>query len=204
MPWCFLKSSCEDVSVYIWERNYWISLSLFGNCNSQLISPWTLSHTKRAISYFVTMFSKSCLLQRRQKASIWGKGLNLSHLQTHFDVSAADEFWKHCGKKEKDLIVFYGDVPYFLWDVFSVNRCSFVVCGKGLTISEQLYFSHFIALSNPPRWLSCRLSSFVREVTCLIPGHVIAEALKNGNNGFPSFAPRIVGLSLWTDSMVSG
>ena len=29
-----------------------------------------------AISSFVTMFSKSCLLQRRQKASIWGKGLN--------------------------------------------------------------------------------------------------------------------------------
>ena len=29
----------------------------------------------RAISSFVTMFSKSCLLQRRQKASIWGKGL---------------------------------------------------------------------------------------------------------------------------------
>ena len=29
-----------------------------------------------AISSFVTMFSKSCLLQRLQKASIWGKGLN--------------------------------------------------------------------------------------------------------------------------------
>ena len=28
-----------------------------------------------AISSFVAMFSKSCLLQRRQKASIWGKGL---------------------------------------------------------------------------------------------------------------------------------
>ena len=31
-----------------------------------------------AIFSFVTMFSKSCLLQRRQKASIWGKGLNMS------------------------------------------------------------------------------------------------------------------------------
>ena len=29
-----------------------------------------------AISFFVTMFSKSRLLQRRQKVSIWGKGLN--------------------------------------------------------------------------------------------------------------------------------
>ena len=31
--------------------------------------------SKRAISTFVTMFSKSRRLQRRQKASIWGKGL---------------------------------------------------------------------------------------------------------------------------------
>ena len=32
--------------------------------------------TFRAISSFVTLFSKSCLLQRCQKASIWGKVLN--------------------------------------------------------------------------------------------------------------------------------
>ena len=32
-----------------------------------------------AISSFVTMFSKSCLLQRRQKASIWGNGVNSSY-----------------------------------------------------------------------------------------------------------------------------
>ena len=31
-----------------------------------------------AISSFVTMFSKSLLLQRRQKVSIWGKGLTLN------------------------------------------------------------------------------------------------------------------------------
>ena len=30
-----------------------------------------------AISSFVTLFSKSCLLQRLQKVSIWGKGLML-------------------------------------------------------------------------------------------------------------------------------
>ena len=35
-----------------------------------------------AISSFVTMFSKSCLLQRRPKASIWGKGLNSKWLFT--------------------------------------------------------------------------------------------------------------------------
>ena len=33
-----------------------------------------------AISYFVTMFSKSCLLQKRQKTSIWGKGLIYFHI----------------------------------------------------------------------------------------------------------------------------
>ena len=33
-----------------------------------------------AISSFVTMFSKSCLQQRRQKVFIWGKGLNLIYL----------------------------------------------------------------------------------------------------------------------------
>ena len=42
-----------------------------------------------AISSFVTIFSKSCLLQTRRKASIWGKGLmrktlanKISHLFT--------------------------------------------------------------------------------------------------------------------------
>ena len=38
--------------------------------------------TFRAISSFVTMFSKSRLLQRRQKASTLGKGLNMSNLPT--------------------------------------------------------------------------------------------------------------------------
>ena len=37
-----------------------------------------------AISFFVTMFSKSRLLQRRRKASIWGKGLNVSILDSHY------------------------------------------------------------------------------------------------------------------------
>ena len=35
------------------------------------------NYTFCATSSFVTMFSKSCLLQRRQKASICGKGLIL-------------------------------------------------------------------------------------------------------------------------------
>ena len=39
--------------------------------------------SKRAISSFVTMFLK-------KKASIWGKGLNLFHIETHFDTTAAE------------------------------------------------------------------------------------------------------------------
>ena len=48
-----------------WKYFYWIAYNR--NC-----SFW-------AISYFVSMFSKSRLLQRRQKASIWRKRLTTSH-----------------------------------------------------------------------------------------------------------------------------
>ena len=72
-----------------------------------------------AISSFVTVFSKSRLLQRRQKASIWGKGsivwaispfativstTSVSATQieqkTHFDASETDDFQKRCRKTE--------------------------------------------------------------------------------------------------------
>ena len=43
-----------------------------------------------AISSFVTMFSKSGLLQRRLKASIWGKVLTISHIQTTFENFVAE------------------------------------------------------------------------------------------------------------------
>ena len=45
-----------------------------------------------AISSFVTMFSKSCLLQRRQKASIWGKGL-ITCIRYYFQWNY-HKFWK--------------------------------------------------------------------------------------------------------------
>ena len=53
------------------------------------------------ISSFVTMFSKSCLLQRLQKASIWGKGLTLFNSQTFINRG----------------------FPYFYQDVFKVFCC---------------------------------------------------------------------------------
>ena len=49
-----------------------------------------------AISLFVTMFSKSCLVQRLQKASIRGKGLKLlfelSHFTNYFYKGRLDKF----------------------------------------------------------------------------------------------------------------
>ena len=54
------------------------------NLSNWVDNPWlkvenivAIGEIARAISSFITMFSKSRLLQRRQKASIWGKGLNI-------------------------------------------------------------------------------------------------------------------------------
>ena len=43
---------------------------------------------------FVTMFSKSCLLQRRQRASIWGKGLKHSNILELFNTSNKSQLTK--------------------------------------------------------------------------------------------------------------
>ena len=43
---------------------------------------------------YSTMFSKSCLLQRRQKASIWGKGLKDRKVYQMFNVSGLNIAWK--------------------------------------------------------------------------------------------------------------
>ena len=53
-----------------------------------------------AISSFVPMFSKSCLLQRHQKASIWGKGLTLFHIQKICNRCLS----KHLGKNRFENI----------------------------------------------------------------------------------------------------
>ena len=56
-----------------------------------------------AISSFVTMFSKSRLLQRRQKASIWGKGLK-THLVENTELIMVFSlfFRKHKKRHKKD------------------------------------------------------------------------------------------------------
>ena len=68
-----------------------------------------------AISSFVTMFSKSRLLQRRQKASIWGKGLtsfttvcqsyHSSHVTwlSHIQQFCSRRLWKLLEKNMENL-----------------------------------------------------------------------------------------------------
>ena len=62
-----------------------------------------------AISSFVTMFSKSCLLQRRQKASIWGKGLR------HLLYTRLQTLWR------KDVFKSYSTIILSLLDFFCYN-----------------------------------------------------------------------------------
>ena len=69
------------------------------------VKTWKISCGKRrnctfcAISSFVTMFSNSHLLQRRQKASIWGKGLIYSSQELIQGPVERNPVWKHCGKR---------------------------------------------------------------------------------------------------------
>ena len=74
-----------------------------------------------AISSFVTMFSKSRLLQRRQKASIWGKGLK--KLQTDwksiffsacFLIGCLILFYVNCITEQ-----IYITFPYQTWQYFT-------------------------------------------------------------------------------------
>ena len=81
--------------------------------------------------------------------------LTLSHIQTLSDASATDNFWKHCGKREKFLMMsnfsfcqniqlsfqLYStknhmfidrDFPYFCLNVFKVICCKFSVRVKAL------------------------------------------------------------------------
>ena len=104
-----------------------------------------------AISSFVTMFSKSCLLQKRQKASIWGKGLTIfPHRQiwkrrlkicscatTCRKYSAADcSFLKHCVKRRN--CSFLGNISFY-HNIYLPDMI-FVSCGLN-TLQEKLY--HF-------------------------------------------------------------
>ena len=62
-----------------------------------------------AISSFVTMFLRRCLLQRRQKSFVWGKGLTIN-LREHI---YSRWLWKY---RDKVMDIFFNDK--------SGNQCS--------------------------------------------------------------------------------
>ena len=71
-----------------------------------------------AISSFETMFSKRCLLQRRQKVSIWGKGLN--HLINNTtNVTLRWKIQHFCIQTLKVLTLSY--VKHFCTNTFNLN-----------------------------------------------------------------------------------
>ena len=88
-----------------------------------------------AISSFVTMFSKSCLLQRRQKASIWGKGLN-NFLTYNGSLILNMSFY--------DIII-HSNIKQILKNIKSKQSLKFQ-CGKVLT------FSHLQNICNRRLW----------------------------------------------------
>ena len=76
-----LNVFCQNIeNIHNWMDNIWQKVE-------NIVAKGEIC-TFCTISSFVTMFSKSCLLQRRQKASIWGKGLKSGKLVL---------FW-HCYK----------------------------------------------------------------------------------------------------------
>ena len=90
-----------------------------------------------AISSFVTMFLKSCLLQRHQKASIWGKGLNLYWninwfvpwllFDLTFFFSQSTSTWLFCNKPDMFTNLWKNEnciknttLPVLCWILYSV------------------------------------------------------------------------------------
>ena len=69
-----------------WKWNNWKELKTWRQKEKLLV--W-------AISSFVAMFSKSCLLQRRQKASIWRKGLTSLYEWRVFEGILPITKWNH-------------------------------------------------------------------------------------------------------------
>ena len=120
-----------------------------------------------AISSFVTMFSNSPLLQRRQKASIWGKGLKQlyklckykqmyityinkftlhfifylepSFRQTFFVASTGDNFWKIFCQQEKWLMSEGNEMAIMLFYIIWLTRLIDLIVGCFTPLSKKMY-----------------------------------------------------------------
>ena len=131
-----------------------------------------------AISFFVTMVSKSRLLQRRQKVSIWGKGLS-----SQGDSEESIWYSVHVGQKA------WSETPH------SIHVCNRPGHTKYFKISNHFRYRLGGVVAERPFRL--------REFTGSIPGLVITETLNMiviasllGDRG------RVV--SITTDLLVSG
>ena len=110
-----------------------------------------------AISCFVTMISKSRLLQRRQKASIWGKGFTFYQIRLLWNW-----LWKICKNLFKRYIVIHNWKQFWKrrndwsWAIFS--------CFHTVSLSFS-YIRHKLGLS-VTRWKWIRPIS-PRQILCI-------------------------------------
>ena len=138
-----------------------------------------------AISSFVTMFSKSCLLQRCQKASIWGKELktlwqilkknNESNFTFSFNISTL----------YNDYSFFYADFSYFCLQ----NYLSKQHLWRGSSCLEPK-FNIFPILSKSPNGIYWKRKIFCkRERFYLFPHATILlqTTLKHLNKNIENF-----------------
>ena len=75
------------------------------------------------------------------RIAVWWKGLTLSHLQMHSENIMAKREIAHFATMFsiwlKNKYFFYRDYQYFLFKMFKVIRCIFVICGKVLKMQWQ-------------------------------------------------------------------
>ena len=90
--------------------------------------------------HFVTMFSKSRLLQRRQKASIWGKGLikwNCCLPKLHLSSISFDYIWTLKSRTRLYGFFFFSFPDYianYVCHCYNVRRVIF----KGILFVEEI------------------------------------------------------------------
>ena len=83
-----LNIFCQNIeNLHNWMDNLWQKVE-------NIVAKGEIASFVQFLLLSLIVFSKRRLLQRRQKASIWGKGLTLSHLQ---QISSRIE--KHLRKK---------------------------------------------------------------------------------------------------------
>ena len=72
--------------------------------NVRYLTYWSTSGLLPSQEQMLVRRSFSSFYKVRRRQNIRLK-LTLSHLQTHFNATAADDFWKHCGKRRNSAIV---------------------------------------------------------------------------------------------------